>query len=171
VKKGLEREKREGSFTTEEGGVMRRTFILAAIVLLLAPAVTADAEEEVLGTVTALRGGVQIGQGGAWSPAGLGQELQDGQMIRTESEAGADILFGEDITASVGPETEIEVSDLLLKARLEKMRSKVSLPTDTRKVEMQVTPTTGVRGTEQTEEKAEELKREHYWNESVKQAE
>jgi hypothetical protein len=51
------------------------------------------------------------------------------------------------------------------------MRSKVSLPTDTRKVEMQVTPTTGVRGTEQTEEKAEELKREHYWDESVKQAE
>jgi hypothetical protein len=150
---------------------MRRAFILAAIVLLLAPAVMAGAEEEILGTVTALRGGVQVGQGGVWSPAGMGQELQDGQVIKTGSEAGADILFGENLTASVGPETEIEVSDLLLKTRLEKMRSKVSLPTDTRKVEMQVTPTTGVRGTEQTEEKAEELKREHYWDESVKQAE
>jgi hypothetical protein len=150
---------------------MRRAFILAAIVLLLGPAVMAGAEEEVLGTVSALRGGVQIGQGGVWSPAGLGQELRDGQVIKTGSEAGADILFGEEIAGSVGPETEIEVSDLLLKSRLEKMRSKVSLPADTRKVEMQVTPTTGVRGTEQTVEKAEELKREHYWDESVKQAE
>jgi hypothetical protein len=150
---------------------MRRAFILAAIVLLLGPAVMAGAEEEVLGTVSALRGGVQIGQGGVWSPAGLGQELRDGQVIKTGSEAGTDILFGEEITGSVGPETEIEVSDLLLKSRLEKMRSKVSLPADTRKVEMQVTPTTGVRGTDQTVEKAEELKREHYWDESVKQAE
>jgi hypothetical protein len=150
---------------------MRRAFILAAIVLLLGPAVMAGAEEEVLGTVTALSGGVQVGQGGVWSPAGLGQELRDGQVIKTGAEAGADILFGEEIAGSVGPETEIEVSDLLLKSRLEKMRSKVSLPADTRKVEMQVTPTTGVRGTDQTVEKAEELKREHYWDESVKQAE
>jgi hypothetical protein len=153
---------------------MKTAAILCALALFLAPAVTARAETgagEVLGTVEALSGEVKVGAGGAWSPAAAGQELREGQVIRTGAASEADILFGGKIGAVVGPEVEIKVSDLLLRTRLEQMRSKISPPVDTRKVEMQVTPTTGVRGTEQTPEKAEELKREHYWNEDVKKAE
>jgi hypothetical protein len=112
-----------------------------------------------------------VGGGGTWRPAAVGESVAEGQLIRTGPASGADILFSDDVAAAVGAETEISVSDLLLKARLEKMRSKVSAPSDTQKVQMQVTPTTGVRGTEQTEEKAEQLKREHYWNEGGKKPE
>jgi hypothetical protein len=45
------------------------------------------------------------------------------------------------------------------------MKAKVSRPTDSKVEKLGVTTTTGVRGTEQTEEKAEELKRDHYWSE------
>lgn len=153
---------------------MKTAVLFCALALFLMPAVIVRGETgagEVLGTVEALSGEVKVGEGGSWSPAAAGQELREGQMIRTGAASEADILFEGKIGAVVGPEAEIEVSDLLLRTRLEQMRSKISAPADTRKVEMQVTPTTGVRGTDQTEEKAEELKREHYWNEDVKKAE
>ena len=51
--------------------------------------------------------------------------------------------------------------------QLEKAKAKITAPGDGRKAEMQVTPLAGMRGTEKTEEKAGDLKREHYWNESA----
>jgi hypothetical protein len=39
-------------------------------------------------------------------------------------------------------------------------------PGENTKADIQVTPLTGVRGTEKTEEKAEDLKRDHYWSEN-----
>jgi len=150
---------------------MGKAVILAAIFLLVLPGVTGGEEAsggEVLGAVKALNGDVKIGEGDLWRTAAVGDELVEGQLIRTGAGAGAEILFSGEIPATLGENTTIGVSDLLLKARLEKMRNRVSEPADTRKVDMQVTPTAGVRGTEQTEEKAEDLKREHYWNEGAK---
>jgi predicted ABC-type transport system involved in lysophospholipase L1 biosynthesis ATPase subunit len=93
--------------------------------------------------------------------------LFEGQMIRTAAASAADILFAGELPAKLAEKTEIAVADLLLKAQLEKAKAKIGAPADATKAEMQVTPLTGVRGTEKTEEKAGELKREHYWNESV----
>ena len=150
---------------------MKAAALCAAMVVLLAlPAGAEKGSEEVLGALTAVSGDVQIGSAGNWEAAAVGGELREGQVIRTGADSEAVVLFGEDIPASLGAGVEVEVSDLLLKTRLEKMRSRISAPMEEQKVEMQVTPTTGVRGTEQTEKKAEELKREHYWNEDSKQA-
>jgi hypothetical protein len=57
-----------------------------------------------------------------------------------------------------------------LKIKLEKMKGQIEAPGDSGKAEMQVTPLTGVRGTEKSEEKAGEPKREHYWNENAPQS-
>jgi hypothetical protein len=153
---------------------MRAAAILGVLVLLCAPPAAwgeGPSGGEPAGTLTALEGDVQVGEGGTWRPAAVGESVAEGQFIRTGAASGADVLFSGDVAAAVGAEMEIAVSDLLLKARLEKMRTKVSAPSDTQKVQMQVTPTTGVRGTEQTEEKSEQLKREHYWNEGEKKPE
>lgn len=155
----------------KEGDNMKAAVLSAAMAVLLAlPAGAETGSGEVLGSLTAVSGDVQVGSAGNWTAAAVGGELREGQVIRTGPDSKAAVLFGEDIAASLGAGIEVEVSDLLLKTRLENMRSRVSAPVEEQKVEMQVTPTTGVRGTEQTGKKAEELKREHYWNEEPKQA-
>ena len=147
---------------------MKKTVWLVFLVLVVFPVVAHSTDDAVLGSVQALSGDVSIGQGEVWAPAAVGSGLKEGQVLRTGPDSRAEVLFEGDVSAVVSEKTSIEVSDLLLKSRLEKMKGKVSTPADSRKVELEVTPTTGVRGTEQTESKSEELKRDHYWNEKVK---
>jgi hypothetical protein len=137
-----------------------------AAVVALAPAARAEGPVPV-GTVVAVTGTVEIGAAGAWQPAAAKAQLFEGQSIRTGGASGVEVLFGADVPAKLGEKTEIAVADLMLKAELEKAKAKIGAPVDATKVEMQVTPLTGVRGTEKTEEKAGDLKREHYWNESA----
>lgn len=151
---------------------MKQYVAVGVMVLLLVPglAMGESAGVEAVATVTAVQGEVMVGTGGQWSPATVGVSLEEGQIIKTGKESAADISFGEGLTAAVGQEKEVEVTDLLLKTRLEAMKSKITKPTDTKKVEIQVTPTTGVRGDDQGEEKAEDLKRDHYWNTNAPQS-
>jgi len=152
---------------------MKSVSLITFLAMILVPAAVWSGEEPQgeVGTLTAVQGMVEIGAGDQWQAAEVGGTLAEGQAIRTGAESSADVQFGEGTAAAVGADTEIAVSDLLLRSRLEKMRSRVTAPEDMKKVEMNVTPTTGVRGTEQTEEKAEELKREHYWNDGDKKPE
>lgn len=147
---------------------MKKTVLLVILVLVFFPVAAFSADEAVLGSVQAVSGDVSIGQGEEWAAAAVGAGLKEGQVLRTGPGSEAQVLFEGDVSAVVAENTSIEVSDLLLKSRLEKMKGKVSTPADGHKVELEVTPTTGVRGTEQTESKAEDLKRDHYWNEEVK---
>lgn len=120
-----------------------------------------------VGAVVAVTGSVQVGGEGAWQAAAPQQKLFEGQTIRAAEGASLTVVFEEDLPATVAGKTEIAVADLLLKARLEKARAKIAAPADATQEGMQVTPLTGVRGTEKTEEKAGDLKREHYWNEGA----
>lgn len=141
--------------------------MLAVAVLVSVPIVGAEQVVEPVGKVIAVTGTVQIGKEGQWQPAVAEQPVFAGQVIKTGAQSAVELLFNPDLPAALGAESEIAATDLLLKAQLEKVKAKISAPTDTKKVEMQVTPLTGVRGTEKSEEKAEELKREHYWNENT----
>jgi hypothetical protein len=119
-----------------------------------------------LGTVVAVTGTVQVGRDGAWQAAAPKLQLFEGQTIRTEASSSAEVLFDGELPARLGEKEEIAVADWLLKARLERVKAKITAPGDNTKADIQVTPLTGVRGTEKTEEKAEDLKRDHYWSES-----
>jgi hypothetical protein len=144
--------------------------IVAVLVLALGAGGGAGARAEgplPVGTVVAVTGTVQVGRDGVWQAAAAKTNLFEGQTIRTAAASGADILFEGDVPAKLGEKTEIAVADLQLKAQLEKAKAKIGAPADTTKATLEVTPLTGVRGTEKTEEKAGELKREHYWNESA----
>ena len=147
----------------------RRTMVgLALSLVLLVSGGAARAEGPLpVGTVVAVTGTVEVGRDGVWQPAVAKMHLFDGQAIRAAAASGAEILFDGEVPAKLGEKTEIAVVDLLLKAQLEKAKAKIGAPADTTKATLQVTPLTGVRGTEKTEEKAGELKREHYWNESA----
>lgn len=147
---------------------MKTTAWVALLLIVFFPVVALAAGNEVLGSLEAVTGEVQVGQGDDWAPASAGTKLMDGQVLKTGPESEAEVLFGGDVSVVIPENTAIGVADLLLKTRLEKMKGKVSTPVDQQKVELEVTPTTGVRGTEQTENKAESLKRDHYWNEKVK---
>jgi hypothetical protein len=152
----------------------RRAVVMAGLVLVLVvaaviPAAMAEGPLP-MGSVVAVTGTVEVGRDGVWQEAAPRLHLFEGQTIRTAASSGAEIMFDGDLTARLGEKSEIPVADLLLKARLEKLRAKIAAPGDTIKADMQVTPLTGVRGTEKTEEKAEDLKREHYWNESAPEA-
>ena len=148
----------------------RRWLMVAVMVLAMTVTGLAVARAEgpmPIGTVVAVTGTVQVGKEGSWQPAVAGMSLFEGQAIRTAAASGADILFEGQVPAKLGEKTEIAAADLQLKAQLEKARGKIGAPADTTKATLEVTPLTGVRGTEKTEEKAGELKREHYWNESA----
>jgi len=138
----------------------------AVVVALLAAGHARAAEPAAVGTVVAVSGSVEVGTGDSWAPAAPQQQLVEGQAIRTGEGSSAEVLFAPDTPASVGASTEIAVVDLLLKARLEQTRARLVAPaSDAPRADVQVTPLTGVRGTERAPEKAGELKREHYWSE------
>ena len=143
--------------------------VVAAVVLAVAGVCTGARAEGPLpvGTIVAVQGTVQVGRDGVWQAAVPKLALFDGQTIRTGDGAGAEVLFEGALPATVAGKGDIAVADLLLKGQLEKARAKIAAPADATKTEMQVTPLTGVRGTEKAEEKAGDLKREHYWNESA----
>lgn len=148
----------------------RRVMIVAVSVLALMVSglTVVHAEGQLpIGTVIAVTGTVELGRDGVWQPAAAKGRLFDGQTIRTAAASGVEILFEGEVSAKLGEKTEIAVADLQLKAQLEKAKAKIGAPADTTKATLEVTPLTGVRGTEKTEEKAGELKREHYWNESA----
>ena len=150
--------------------MQRRLMMVAVTVLAVLAAGFAVARAEgptAIGTVVAVTGKVEVGRDGVWQPAVAKAPLFDGQTIRTAAASGADVVFDGEVPAKIGEKTEIAVVDLQLKAQLEKAKAKIGAPVDATKAEMQVTPLTGVRGTEKAEEKAEDLKREHYWNESA----
>jgi hypothetical protein len=152
----------------------RRAVVIVGLVLVLVVAVVIPAAMTEgplpVGTVVAVTGTVQVGRDGVWQEAAPRLHLFEGQTIRTAASSGAEIMFDGELPARLGEKAEIPVADLLLKARLEKLRAKIAVPGDTIKADIQVTPLTGVRGTEKTEEKAEDLKREHYWSESAPEA-
>lgn len=141
--------------------------LVAALALGIGlPAARAEGPMPV-GSVVAVTGTVEVGRDGVWQPATVKLNLFEGQVIRTAEVSGVEVLFEGQVPAKLGEKTEIAVDDLLLKARLEQTKAKISAPPDATKAEMQVTPMTGVRGTEKTEEKAGELKRDHYWDENA----
>jgi hypothetical protein len=120
-----------------------------------------------VGAIVAVTGAVQVGRDGVWREAAPQLKLFDGQTIRVADGASVELLFEGSLPATMAGKGETAVADLLLKARLEKARARIAAPGDAKRAEMQVTPLTGVRGTEKAEEKAGDLKREHYWNESA----
>ena len=150
--------------------MQRRVMMIASMVLAVMATGYSTARAEgptPIGTVVAVTGTVEVGRDGVWQPVAAKGLLFDGQTIRTAAASGVDVVFDGEVPAKIGEKTEIAVVDLLLKAQLEKAKAKIGAPVDATKAEMQVTPLTGVRGTEKTEEKAGDLKREHYWNENT----
>lgn len=147
----------------------RAWFVAAAILAVMASgSVAVRAEGPMpLGIVVAVTGNVEVGRDGVWQPAVAKLHLFEGQTIRTAAAAGVEILFEGEVPAKLGEKTEVAVVDLLLMAQLEKAKAKIGAPAGSTKATLEVTPLTGVRGTEKTEEKAGELKREHYWNENA----
>lgn len=141
--------------------------VVAVGTVLSVSAVRAAEVSDPVGKVVAVTGTVQIGRDGQWQAAVPEQKIYPGQVVKTGAESAVDLLFNPDLPVRLGAGAEIAATDLLLKAQLERTKAKVAAPSDSTKVEMQVTPLTGVRGTEKSEEKAEDLKREHYWNENA----
>jgi hypothetical protein len=144
--------------------------VAAALMMMIGPTMSAAAQApEALATVEAVTGNVQVApaDGQPWTPAAAKMLLSETQVLKTGLQSQATIRFTEgDLVIVVGENTQIALQDLLLKARLEKMRGKVNQPTDANQTKMQVTPLTGVRGTDASDSKAEDPKREHTWNEN-----
>ena len=150
---------------------MKRCASLCAVVLVALAIVVPAAPGRGAGAArvrwSRSRARSQVGTNGVWQPAAAKMQLFDGQVPAHRGGLRVrDPVRGRG-PAKLGEKVEIAVADLLLKARLEQTKAKISAPADATKAEMQVTPMTGVRGTEKTEEKAGDLKREHYWNEGA----
>ena len=112
-------------------------FVCFVFLVMSAGAWGAEGEPS-LATVDALSGDVQVGREGQWRRLAVGDALAEGEIVKTGPASRATILFDGDLKADVGEGIEITLSDLLLKTRLEKMKSTISEPTDTEKVEMKV---------------------------------
>ncbi len=153
--------------------------IVLALALTAALAVPSAAQEAAApspppaapASVEALTGEAWIGtvEPESWTAAVPGNPIPEGLALKTGPGASLTVRFAEgDLRGSVGENTVISLADLLLKARLEKLRGGIAPPAaGAEPTKMQVTPLTGVRGTEESEGKAEELKRDHYWQDDA----
>ena len=145
-------------------------FVMILAVLLAGPA-SAATVEKAMASVVSFEGVAEVGMAGSsdWKAALAGMELQESSIIRTGADGLVVIQFTEgEMITSVSENSKVSLKDLLLKARLEAVRGKVVAPfPDAGQTKMQVTPLTGVRGTDQAESKAEDPKRPHYWEENV----
>ncbi len=146
------------------------TVLIAALCLFVPAAGPAAAADTVppLAKVEAFTGEASVGAADSWTPAEVGQALVETQALKTGAKSTLSVRFTEgEMLATVGENTLISLNDLLLKARLEKMRGRINQPeAGAPQTQMQVTPLTGVRGTDEAESKSEELKRQHHWEEN-----
>ena len=96
-------------------------------------------------------GDVQVGKDGAWKPAAAEQKLFEGQTIKTGAKAsrGGPLRGRRPVARRRGHRDQGRGPPA--QGALEKAKRKIAAPTDSTKVEMQVTPLTGVRGTDKTE--------------------
>lgn len=150
-------------------------FVFVALfgsLVLACPSMAADAATP-LATVDSFSGIVSVGTAEAekMSPVQAGMNLMEDNIIETGAQSQIVIRFSaEEMMVTVGENTKIALQDLLLKARLEKMRGSIDQPgEDVKKTDLQVTPLTGVRGTEKAEDKSKEPKREHHWEDNAQQ--
>ncbi len=149
---------------------MRRFMAVAlAAVAFIAfrPCAGAAQEAQSLGRLVALQGTVEVGRDGVWKTGRIDQQLFEGESIRTGPQSLARIVFQGDLTVDVVPGAELKVGDLFFKARLGKLKNRVSSPDGTARTELKVVPLTGVRGTEQEAPKSEDPRRPHFWSTEV----
>jgi hypothetical protein len=150
--------------------IVKRSLALLATLILLAGTAAMAEEQPPAATVVSVAGAVTVGaaEAGPWLPVTAGMNLAESQILRTGPQSQATVKFTQgQIVAAVGENTTIGIQDLLLKASLEKMRDKIAPPTGGTQTKMSVTPLTGVRATDQAEDKAEEPNRQHYWQENA----
>lgn len=159
--------------TGKGGSIMKFRMSLPVLVtfLVLLPSAAPAQEAAPSATLESCAGEVTVGSAGSpeWKAAVAGMPLVETQIIRTGPQGQATVRFAPgDLTTLVGSGVEVTLADLLLKAKLEKMRNKVAVPGEgAEQTKMQVTPLTGVRGTEEAPGKAEEPKRDHIWTEDA----
>ncbi len=149
---------------------MKKSMVMVmTVVALIAfrPCAGTAQEAQFVGHLVALQGTVEVGRDGVWKTGRIDQQLFEGESIRTGPQSSARIVFQGDLTVDVVPGAELKVGDLFFKARLGKLKHRVSSPDGTARTEMKVVPLTGVRGTEQEAPKSEDPRRPHFWSTDV----
>ena len=145
------------------------TVMVMAMVAFMAfrPCAGVAQEAQPLGHLVALQGMVEVGRDGLWKGGRIDQQLFEGESIRTGAQSFARIVFQGELTVDVVAGAELKVGDLFFKARLGKLKHRVSSPDGTARTEMKVVPLTGVRGTEQEAPKSEDPRRPHFWSTDI----
>lgn len=150
---------------------MRKSILFLSLFVIISPSFAQAADVPALAVLKSVTGGVSVGikDVDAWSAATEGMPLGERQIIRTDAASRAVVVFSEgNLSAVVGEKTSIGLADLLLKTRLDAMRSKVTAPdAGAGQTKLTVTPLTGVRGTEQGESKVDDPLRSHHWEENA----
>lgn len=82
------------------------TFGLAAILLFCGAA-----SAQVVGNVATMEGTVEIGRGGAFTPASLGGDIQKGDVVRTGRPGRVRIVFQDNSVLKLGDGSELAISD------------------------------------------------------------
>ena len=86
--------------------------ILKVLALLLCSASPLYAlPTDAIGHIQTLRGTASILRGSLTLPAAVGTELQRGDLIRTGSSGAAGLVMTDDTTISLGPESELALTD------------------------------------------------------------
>jgi hypothetical protein len=104
--------------------LLRRSPIVVAIVLaiFLHPA---SAQE--VGTIAALEGSVEIGRAGAWTPAGVGQAVEQGDELRTGTDARVRIVFQDDSVLTVTDNSHLTLDEQIFDPGAGEVKSLIGL--------------------------------------------
>ncbi len=96
---------------------MCKSHLVLILTVAMAASLTALAEsrDDLVGSVTDVKGTVQVIRSGAELAIEKGTRLYASDVIRTDTEAGVGIVLRDDTTLSLGPSSELKMSEFEFK--------------------------------------------------------
>jgi hypothetical protein len=95
--------------------------VLAVCLLLFGPFAGRGAAEEIVGTVKAVEGAALVVRSGVAADAVTGDLVHEGDVLRTGPDGAMGVLFRDDSSLALGPDTEVAIDSFLFEPAAEEL--------------------------------------------------
>src|SRR5262249_31901961 len=101
----------------QDSNGLRGRWLWQGLVVLVLPLLVAPARAQEVGTVAAVDGSAEIGRGGNWTTAAVGNPVHIGDELRTGRPGRLRVVFQDDSVLSVSDDSRVVVNEQMFDAR------------------------------------------------------